>query len=240
MRLAEPIAVGGIGVTPFGSMQDAVDQIVQPDGTVLPGSWVAINAEKVIRARRDTRVRSMLEQASLRYPDGMAVVWTMREKGAVTDRIPGVDLWRALMVRAGQQGIPVYLVGARSETLGRVRDRLRAEFGVSIAGATDGFSFVESELIDRIKVSGARIVTVALGSPRQEEFIQRCRSEHPEAFYMGVGGTYDVFAGNVPRAPAWMRHRGLEWLFRLARHPTRVWRYRTLAWYFAAHVARRL
>ncbi len=240
MRPAQPIEVGGIPVTPFGSMQEAVSEIIRADGSVVPGSWVAINAEKVVRARRDKDVRAVLEQATLRYPDGMSVVWTMRQKGAITTRIPGVDLWLALMTRAGQLGIPVYLVGARPETLDAVQSRLREDFGVSVVGATDGFGFVESDLVDRIQGSGPKIVTVALGSPRQEEFIQRCRAAHPQAFYMGVGGTYDVFAGNVRRAPTWMRNHGLEWLFRLLRHPTRIWRYRSLVRYLAAHVARRL
>ncbi len=108
----------------------------------------------------------------------------------------------------------------------QVRDKLVDSFRVNVVGMQDGY-FTESqqaELIQRIKSSGARIVTVAMGSPRQELFINLCRQTYPDAFYMGVGGTYDVFAGNVKRAPLWACKLNVEWLYRLLANPSRFGR----------------
>jgi UDP-N-acetyl-D-mannosaminouronate:lipid I N-acetyl-D-mannosaminouronosyltransferase len=225
------IDVFGIPVRPFHIMKDAVNWIVDPQtGQVRSGFAVAINPEKVVRAQHDAALRQALASATLRYADGIGVVWAMRRLGVPSGRIPGCELWEALMSRCGQTGAPVYLVGARPEVLQQVCDKLQTQYGVTLAGVTDGFfdRKATDELIRKIAASGAKFVAVAMGSPTQETFIARCRQVYPDCFYMGVGGSFDVYSGVVNRAPAAWRWLHLEWLFRMLASPSRLLRQRTL------------
>lgn len=222
------ILVSGIPVRVHGGMDAAVGSVFSVGGDrVAPGFAVAINPEKVMKAREDANLMATLQSATFRFADGIGVVWALRNKGAKqAARIPGCEFWIALMQKAGQLHQPVFLVGAKPEVLNQVQDKLISFFSVNVVGKQDGF-FTElqrDELIQRIKTSGARIVTVAMGSPRQELFINRCRQVHPDAFYMGVGGAYDVFAGNVKRAPPWACKLNIEWLYRLLSNPSRLGR----------------
>lgn len=225
------IDVFGVPVRPFHDMKDAVNWIIDPQtGQMRSGFAVAINPEKVVRAQQDVALRQALAAATLRYADGIGVVWAMRRRGIPNNRIPGCELWEALMARCGQTGTPVYLVGARPEVLQQVCDKLQREYSVSLAGKQDGFFDRESTdtVIQRIAESGTKFVAVAMGSPTQESFIDRCRLAHPNCFYMGVGGTFDVYSGVVRRAPAGWRWLHLEWLYRLLANPSRALRQRAL------------
>jgi UDP-N-acetyl-D-mannosaminouronate:lipid I N-acetyl-D-mannosaminouronosyltransferase len=225
------VCVGGINVRPFSSMDDAVAAVFDAEGRLIPGFAVAVNPEKVILSQEDPQVREHLESATLRFADGVGVVFAMRAKGTPGARIAGCELWEHVMERAAAHQAPVFLIGAKPETLAEVRERLVAVHPtLQIVGSQDGYFKAEDKprLIDEIVASGAKIVTVAMGSPRQEELIAELRKAHPNAFYMGVGGTYDVFVGRVRRAPALARRLQLEWLFRLLREPARVWRQRRL------------
>lgn len=238
------ILVGNIPVTPHRHMNDAIDSILSDtNGGPKPGFAVAINPEKVIKAMSDVTVSSALNSATLRYADGIGVVWVLRKKGAKwANRIPGCELWTHLMKRAADLEEPVFLVGASSHVLETVCNKLRSEFGARIAGNQDGYfqPQEQDEVINRIKHSGAKIVTVAMGSPRQELFIEACRKMHPNAFYMGVGGTYDVFAGHVTRAPQWACKMNIEWLYRLLSNPSRSLRQFALVRYIALGLLKRL
>jgi len=179
----------------------------------------------------------------LRFADGIGVVWALRKKGAKqAARIPGCEFWMALMQKVGQVNQPVFLVGAKLEILNQVKAKLVCEWGVQVVGMQDGFfkDFQQDALIERIKASGTKIVTVAMGSPRQELFISQCRKSYPDAFYMGVGGTYDVFTGNVKRAPEWACKLNVEWLYRLASNPSRFFRQVVLLKYLALLLTRRI
>ena len=225
------VDIFGIPVRPFRSMQDAVNWIVDPQtGDVRAGFGVAINPEKVVRAQNDAALGEALAAATLRYADGIGVVWAIRRRGIPNNRIPGCELWEALMARCGQTGLPVYLVGARPEVLQQVCDKLQTQYAITLAGVSDGYFDREAtnELICKIAASGAKFVAVAMGSPMQETFIARCRQVHPDCFYMGVGGSFDVYSGAVRRAPAAWRWLHLEWLFRLLANPLRILRQKNL------------
>lgn len=233
-----PFDIRGIPLYGFDSMSGFVDFLL-PAGTARSGMLVAINAEKVLTSERDAVLRDFLHQAEYNYPDGISIVRSIRKKypQASVQRIAGADLWEALMEQAGRQGIPVFLVGGRQAVLDETCDKLRRQWQVNIVGAQNGyFAPADSEaLYQRIAASGARIVTVALGSPRQEHFMRGCRDSWPEALYMGVGGTYDVFTGQVKRAPRIWQRMGLEWLYRLIRQPSRFRRQLKLLRYLRYH-----
>ena len=141
------------------------------------------------------------------------------------------------MARAGAQGTPVFLIGGKPEVLAQTEEKLRRQWNVNIVGSQDGYFKPEARqaLFERVRDSGAKIVTVAMGSPRQEILMRDCRLVCPDALYMGVGGTYDVFTGHVKRAPKVWQNLGLEWLYRLLSQPTRIKRQIRLLRYLAWH-----
>lgn len=194
---------------------------------IQQGKLIALNAEKIITAENHPEIRTLLEQAEFKYADGISIVLSIKKKYpqyAALERIAGADLWEALMQQAGKLGTAVFLIGAKNETLNDVKRKL-VQWNVNIVGTQDGY-FNEKEetiLIERIKKSGAKLVTVAMGSPKQEKFMTKAQQIYPDCLYMGVGGTYDVFTGRVKRAPKIWQNLGLEWLYRLLSQPTR-WR----------------
>jgi UDP-N-acetyl-D-mannosaminouronate:lipid I N-acetyl-D-mannosaminouronosyltransferase len=218
--------VGGIGVRGFSSLEEAVSAIVTPNGVVVPGIAVAVNPEKVMAARRDPRVRLLLERATLRYPDGIGVVLALRRKGIDTRRVPGCELWERVVARCSEAEVSVFLLGGRTSVAGRVAEHLESvHSGLRVVGCHHGYfpPHEEERVIEIIRASGAGFISVGMGSPRQEEFMVRAAQACPRSLFMGIGGTFDVFLGEVKRAPRLARAVGLEWFYRLASQPTR-WR----------------
>ncbi|HEI8868070.1 TPA: lipopolysaccharide N-acetylmannosaminouronosyltransferase [Serratia odorifera] len=209
----------------FRNMAHCLDFLFD-GGKMKQGTLVAMNAEKLLAAEQDAELRALLDGAEYKYADGISMVRAMRRKfpGAEVSRVAGADLWEALMQRAGQEGTPVFLIGGKPAILAETADKLRRQWQVNIVGTQDGYFKPEQrdELFARVHASGAAIVTVAMGSPKQEVLMRDCRAVHPQALYMGVGGTYDVFTGHVKRAPKVWQNLGLEWLYRLLSQPSRI------------------
>lgn len=235
---APAYSLRGLQLIGWRDMQHALDYLCA-GGSVKQGTLVAINAEKMLAVENDAQVRSLIEAAEFKYADGISVVRSLRKKfpQAKVERVAGADLWEALMERAGREGTPVFLVGGKPEVLAQTERKLRERWQVNIVGSQDGYFRPEQQqaLFERIRVSGAKIVTVAMGSPRQEILMRDCRLVYPEALYMGVGGTYDVFTGHVKRAPKIWQRAGLEWLYRLLSQPSRITRQVKLLRYLCWH-----
>lgn len=241
--LQQPIAevkVGPVQVSAFADMQQLLAFIIREDGSTYAGSAIAINPEKVLTAMRNSEIEAVISGADIRYADGIGVVKVMRRRlKKNVQRIPGCELWQQLMLRAATYKVPVFIVGAKPEVNQQTADKLRAQ-QVNLVGAVDGYFKDEAALIAQIKQSGARFVSIAMGSPKQELLIQRIRAQHPDCFYMGVGGTYDVFTGNVKRAPEMWCKLNLEWAYRLLSQPSRIGRQlgllRYVWWYFTGKI----
>jgi len=235
--------VADIPVRLFHSMADAVDAVISADGKVIPGSAIAINPEKIMKSREDALIKSILLSASIRFADGIGVVRTLsRKSGKKITRIPGCELWEVIMKKAGQHQLPVFLIGAKPQVIEQTQKMLTQQYQVNICGIQDGYFNVEQEeqLIARLVKLKPSIVSVALGSPRQELLINRCRKDCPDTFFIGVGGTYDVYTHNVKRAPKFYIDLNLEWLYRLASQPTRIGRQLNLLNYLYLDVLKRL
>lgn len=177
-------------------------------------------------------VRAAVLDATLAVPDGQPLVWALRLLGhRRATRVYGPDLMEKTCARCAQKGIPVYLYGGRSpEALRLLESRLRERFpGLPIAG---GFSppFRQLDAAEREQVageinrSGAQIVWVGTGQPKQELWMHRMRPLLAAPLLVGVGAAFDFHAGIVSQAPRWMRRAGLEWCYRLSREPRRLWR----------------
>lgn len=233
----------GLQLIGWRDMQHALNYLFA-EGHLRSGTLVAINAEKMLTAEDNPEVRDLINAAEFKYADGISVVRSVRKKfpQAQVSRVAGADLWEALMARAGQEGTPVFLIGGKPEVLAQTEAKLRAQWRVNIVGSQDGYFTPDQRqaLFERIHASGAQIVTVAMGSPKQEIFMRDCRKIHPEALYMGVGGTYDVFTGHVKRAPRIWQTLGLEWLYRLLSQPSRITRQfrllRYLRWHYTGNL----
>lgn len=212
--------------------------------SIRTGIMVAINAEKVMTAEENMSLRQLIGDAEYKYADGISISRAIKCKypGAQVSRIAGADFWELLMERAGQKLIPVFLIGSTAKVLTATKAKLRQQWHVNIVGSQDGYFSAEQrpELFERIRTSGAKIVTVAMGSPKQELLMHDCKKFYPDALYMGVGGTYDAFVGQVKRAPKVWRNWGLEWLYRLLLQPTRWQRQLKLLKFLFYYYNRRL
>lgn len=240
---APTYSLRGLKLIGWRNMQHALDYLYA-DGNLKQGTLVAINAEKMLTLEDNAEVRELINAAEFKYADGISVVRSVRKKypEANVSRVAGADLWEALMARAGAEGTPVFLVGGKPEVMAETVDKLRKQWNVNLVGTQDGYFTPEARqaLFERIRESGAKIVTVAMGSPKQEILMRDCRQVYPDALYMGVGGTYDVFTGHVKRAPKVWQNLGLEWLYRLLSQPSRIKRQLRLLRYLRWHYTNNL
>jgi N-acetylglucosaminyldiphosphoundecaprenol N-acetyl-beta-D-mannosaminyltransferase len=188
------------------------------------------NVHSVVTARRDTAFAQALAQADLATPDGAPVAWMLRRLGhAGQARINGPDLMWRCCADAAARGTSVYLYGGTEEVLAKLQQRLLSAFpGLHIAGAASPpfrplSADEDAAAVAAINASGAGVVWVSLGCPKQELWMHAHRGR-VHAVMVGVGAAFDYHAGTTPRAPGWMQQAGLEWLHRLASEPRRLWR----------------
>jgi UDP-N-acetylglucosamine 2-epimerase (non-hydrolysing) len=210
------------------SMDETLDVI---EGFILSGrphQHVVVNVDKVVKAHRDPAIARILRRCALVNADGMPVVWASRLLGTpLKQRVTGIDLFEALMERAAREGWRVFLLGARAEVVSQVRAIYEARYpGLIVAGHRDGYWREEEEpqVAEQVRRARADILAVAITSPKKERFLDRWQSHMRVPFAMGVGGTFDVAAGRLRRAPRIMQVTGLEWLARVAQEPRRMFR----------------
>lgn len=234
------VDIAGIPVQPFTSFEHVLESVFNQNN-IIPGAAIAINPEKVLQSLESEEVRSVLLSASIRYADGIGVVKAMEKKiGYKLARIAGAELWLEIIKKAAVVGTSVYLIGSKPEVNSACQKKLLNETGITIAGAADGYFKDQELLINSIHESNAGIVIVALGSPKQELFINECIKLHPNAFYMGVGGSFDVYVGNVKRAPQFWINLNLEWFYRLTSEPKRFFRQLRLFKFIYLHLFNKL
>lgn len=186
-----------------------------------------LNVAKVVYAQKDEELRQALEGCDIVNADGAGIVLGARILGiAIPERVAGIDLFQALVAEAEFRKWPIFLLGARQEVLDRTVEVLRGRHpALVVVGAHHGYFWDdERQLVEEIRESGAKLLFVAISTPRKERFIDRWKEDLGVSFAMGVGGSFDVLAGKVRRAPAWMQKAGLEWLFRVIQEPRRMWR----------------
>jgi N-acetylglucosaminyldiphosphoundecaprenol N-acetyl-beta-D-mannosaminyltransferase len=189
---------------------------------------VVVNVDKLVKASRDPELRCIINGCALINADGMPVVWASRLLGKpLRERVAGIDLFEALMRRAGDKGWRVFLLGAREEVVRAVCDRYQRQYPrLAIAGYRNGYWSEQDEaaVVEQIQLSRADLLFVAISSPKKEQFLGRYQGAMRIPFAMGVGGTFDVAIGRVKRAPRWMQNAGLEWFYRFLQEPRRMFR----------------
>ena len=189
---------------------------------------VVVNVDKLVKARKDEQLRRIINACALINADGMPVVWASRILGKpLKERVAGVDLFEALMKRSAEKGWRVYLLGAREEVVSRVKQIYETRYpALQVAGYRNGYWKPDEEdgVVEGIVQARADILFVAISSPKKEQFLGMYQERMRIPFAMGVGGSFDVAAGRLKRAPLWMRRVGLEWFFRFLQEPRRMFR----------------
>ncbi len=218
-----------LAVSDYGEVIDWMDAMIAAGER---GYVTAAAVNLVMAAQEDPEARAAVLGATLAVPDGQPLVWALHALGhARATRVYGPDLMAAFCARAAGTGTPMYLYGGRTPAaLVLLEERLRERFpGIRIAG---GFSppfraltaEEERRAIAEIDASGAAVVWVGTGQPKQEKWMLQMRDRLSAPLLVGVGAAFDFHAGLVSQAPPWMQRSGLEWTYRLAREPRRLWR----------------
>ncbi|QGZ62308.1 WecB/TagA/CpsF family glycosyltransferase [Paraburkholderia acidisoli] len=210
------------------SVQESVEIIGKRLREGMFTQHVVVNVAKIVNMQTDARLAESINSCDLINIDGMGVVWAARVLGhVIPQRVAGIDLFENLLGLASSQKYPVYFLGATDDVLKKAVEACEKSFpGLEIVGFHHGYfqQGQEHEIVERVSASGAKMLFVAMSSPIKENFINRWKSQLGVGFVMGVGGTFDVVAGKVNRAPVWMQNLGLEWLFRVYQEPRRMWR----------------
>ncbi len=187
-----------------------------------------VNAAKIVAMRRNAQLREAVGGCGLVLADGQAVVWAGRVLWApLPERVAGVDLFMELLAESARRGYRVYFLGARPDVLARMLDEAGRRFpGLIVAGARDGYYQPgdEAEIAEEIRTSRADILFLGMSSPRKELFMGEWGPATKAHVLHGVGGSFDILAGQTRRAPLWLQAHGLEWLYRAWQEPIRLGR----------------
>lgn len=187
---------------------------------------VAINPEKILKARKSKELKDLLNGATYRIPDGIGIIYASKFRGKkITERITGIDCMEMLCELASQNNYKVFLFGAKEDIVKKAKKKLEEKHkGLNIVGYINGYEKDNNKIIKTINDSKPDILFVALGSPKQESWINENMNKLNVKIFQGVGGSFDVFSGNIKRAPKWMQKMGLEWFYRLLKEPKRIGR----------------
>ncbi|HXX68481.1 MAG TPA: WecB/TagA/CpsF family glycosyltransferase [Polyangiaceae bacterium] len=215
-------------VTRAEALQAVVDLVAAGAG----GAVFTPNVDHVMIAHEEERMRSAYTRADLTIADGMPIVWASHLlRKPIPERVAGSDFVPLLLERAASEQWRVYFLGGASGVAEMARTKTLARHpDLQIVGVDSPRFDVDqpperqAEVVARVRAARPHLVLVAFGAPKQEIWIDRARDELKPAVLFGVGATLDFLAGTMPRAPRWMARTGLEWSFRLAREPRRLWR----------------
>lgn len=192
------------------------------------GVWhqTSINAGKAVMMQQDSELMDAVRTSDVVTADGQSIVWAGRLLGVpIPERVPGIDLMERLLGAAESRSYGVYFLGASEGVLARFVSTVSSRYPrLTIAGASDGYYDDPARAARAVAESGAQLLFIAMPSPRKELFTRDQAHLWSDLLTVGVGGSFDVWAGVTTRAPKWMQRVGLEWFFRLVQEPRRMWR----------------
>jgi N-acetylglucosaminyldiphosphoundecaprenol N-acetyl-beta-D-mannosaminyltransferase len=210
------------------SMDEALDWMLARARSGPQVQAAFVNPDCLNIAYRHTDYRTVLQRADKVFPDGIGLQLACRMLGiGLRANVNGTDLFPLLCERLAGSDSGIFLLGAQPGMAAATAENMTSRYpGLRIVGVEHGyFSAAEqAQLIERINASGASILLVALGAPRQELWLAEQRDRLQANVLLGVGGLFDYYSGRIPRAPLWMREIGLEWVWRLLQEPARLWR----------------
>ena len=221
MRI-EILGVGFDNIT----MEQAVAEGVRLINT--PGAHYAVtpNPEIVEVCRTDPEAMEAVRNADLVLADGIGIIYGAKLLGTpLKGRVTGIGFAQGLMGEMAQNGKSLLLLGAKPGVAEKAADKLRTAYpGLQIAGTRDGYFQEDGPVLEEIRASGADVVFVCLGAPKQEKWMRKNGAASGARLLVGLGGCLDVFSGEVQRAPEIFQRLGLEWFYRLVKNPSRIGR----------------
>lgn len=226
-------------MSPLASYDDAADQVIERVRRGQKTFCVALTPEKSQRAHHDKGLREIIQSAEMQICDGIGVAIAARVlHGQKIARVTGVELFTKLLARAEAENLAVFLLGASPESnAGACREIREMCPALRIVGSQHGYFDDNAQVVEAINASGADMLFIAMGSPRQEKWVAQHRAQLNVPFCMGVGGSFDVLSGTAKRAPRLFRRTGTEFLYRFVKEPKR-WRRELYALAFCARVFR--
>lgn len=212
------VILNGVKVHPFSSFSQLLSYVKGRKGIL-----VAINAEKILHATEQTRA---IINRNIGYCDGIGAVMALKKHGyKEVVKLPGCELWLKIIDSLYREGKTFYLVGSKQDVIENTVQKLKQDFpGIQIINYRNGYIKTEEEkqaLLEDIAEKKPDVVFVAMGSPKQELLMEEMFERHP-AIYQGLGGSFDVYTGNVKRAPKWWVDHNLEFAYRLVKQPSRI------------------
>ena len=209
------------------TLTEAVDAAMEQIRAGKKGYVVTPNPEIVYQTLEDPVFLVILNRASFVLPDGIGIIYAARILGVpLSGKVPGIDFADALMYRMSKEGMRLFLLGAKPGVAEQAAQNLKKKYpGLVIAGTQDGYFQDDQQAIDAVKAAGgADVMFTCLGAPKQERFMAGHMQELPVTLSCGLGGSLDVFAGTVARAPELFIRLNLEWFYRLCKQPSRLGR----------------
>lgn len=222
------VNIAGINIDDI-SMEQAVDRIYEFIGTDKNHSVYTPNAEIMMDGILNKNMKTILNNSDMLVADGAGVVLASKILGKeVAEKVSGYDLAKNLLIASGKKPIKFYLFGGKPGIAEKAHANIICDYpGAQVAGTRNGYFSAgdEEDIINGINNSGAEVLLVCLGAPKQEQWIDANKDRLKVKVSLGVGGTLDVLAGNVRLAPDFFRNHGLEWLYRLYKEP---WRFKRM------------
>ena len=198
-----------------------IDEAIKYANTIS-GQVITINPEMIENASQNPDFAEIINSAELFIPDGIGVEIGLKILGYNVRRIAGIEFSHRMIEECAKNSQSVALVGAKPQIVEKAKENLEKEIsGLYITYAHDGYFSNDEEIINELKIRQPRLILCALGSPKQEEFIIKAKQVLPNALFVGVGGSFDVWSGVVERAPEIYQKLGLEWLYRTVKEPKR-------------------
>jgi len=209
-----------------GSLEETVEEMIERIQRNEVIEHVGVNSNKVVLSHRDAEIKKIIQQADMVSADGYSVVRACRWlKKKDIDRVTGIDTMMALLKEAEELELTVYFLGTKEAILNKLLEVLKQQYPkLKIAGAQHGYFEDEQEVVKEIADCQPQMLFIGMTSPYKEAFVNKYKKELNANLIMGVGGSFDVLAGEISRAPAWMQRNGLEWLHRFMKEPQRLYK----------------
>jgi len=187
---------------------------------------VGVNVDQLLKMQRSRRFAEIILRCDQITADGQPIIWLSWLFGdPLPARVPSVDIMDALLPVAALKGYKIFMLGAKEEVVHAARSNIENDYpGIQIVGTRNGYFPQKEErtLVEQINETRADILFIAISSPMKEEFVERNQTRLQVPFVMGVGGSFDIRAGLMTRAPRWIRHLGIEWVWRFLQEPRRM------------------
>ncbi len=208
------------------TMDETVQRIMELVAAGTPVQHVVLNASKVVMMSEDPSLRDVIAACPVVNADGQSVVTASRLlRRPLPERVAGIDLFIELVKRSAADGRSVYFLGARDDVLEEMIRRFRTQHpALTIAGSRNGYWDDDAAVVAQVRAASPDLVFLAIPSPRKEFWLAQHMPAMGVPFAMGVGGSFDVVAGKVKRAPRWVQRIGCEWVYRLVQEPRRMWK----------------